>query len=224
VSVFPNFSLDPSLLLQCTVPVCSCLFIPYKLLLPIPVLHPRIVIVRIVPCTAGDSRQGLCMTNASVFKHRHLRVHISTDHTLSACWLHSSFSFILGCCHQISIGCLNHVQVVTTQATYKHSLYAADLDGDGDLDLMSVSEPRWVESEIAWYENQGNGSFGPQQVRSRCIIFVLWCAFEATLAWRIGRDYEVMYASNEGMGTITLIILHRTEDWHCNLGVLVINE
>jgi hypothetical protein len=35
------------------------------------------------------------------------------------------------------------------------------LDGDGDADVLSASSG---DDKIAWYENQGGGSFGPQQV------------------------------------------------------------
>jgi hypothetical protein len=38
---------------------------------------------------------------------------------------------------------------------------AADVDGDGDLDVLSGSGS---DREIAWYENDGAGSFGPQQL------------------------------------------------------------
>ncbi len=37
---------------------------------------------------------------------------------------------------------------------------AADLDGDGDLDVVSASS---YDDQIAWYENLGGGSFGPLQ-------------------------------------------------------------
>ena len=49
-----------------------------------------------------------------------------------------------------------------TEADSARSVYAADLDADGDLDVLSAS---WNDDKIAWYENiDGAGSFGPQQV------------------------------------------------------------
>jgi len=44
-------------------------------------------------------------------------------------------------------------QIITTDATFTRQVYAADLDGDGDNDVLSASVP------FAWYENDGNGSF-----------------------------------------------------------------
>ena len=41
------------------------------------------------------------------------------------------------------------------------SVFATDLDGDGDQDVLSASD---VDDKIAWYENLGGGAFGPQQV------------------------------------------------------------
>ena len=53
-------------------------------------------------------------------------------------------------------------QVITTYAAYANSLYFADLDGDGDMDVLSASSEY---NKIAWYENtDGNGTFGKQQV------------------------------------------------------------
>ena len=52
-------------------------------------------------------------------------------------------------------------QVITTAADGAYSVYATDLDGDGDADVLSAS---WGDDKIAWYENLGSGSFGPQQV------------------------------------------------------------
>ncbi|MBX2958769.1 MAG: T9SS type A sorting domain-containing protein [Flavobacteriales bacterium] len=41
------------------------------------------------------------------------------------------------------------------------SVYAIDLDGDGDIDVLSSS---FRDDKIAWYENLGNGVFGSQQI------------------------------------------------------------
>jgi hypothetical protein len=55
-------------------------------------------------------------------------------------------------------------QVVSTAADGAESVFAADVDGDGDLDVLSAS---WWDAKIAWYENiDGTGSFGSQRVIS----------------------------------------------------------
>jgi hypothetical protein len=47
-------------------------------------------------------------------------------------------------------------QTVTTGADLAQSVYAADVDGDGDVDLISASS---ADDEVAWFENDGNGVF-----------------------------------------------------------------
>ena len=54
-------------------------------------------------------------------------------------------------------------QAISTSADYATSVYATDLDGDGDADVLSAS---LYDDKIAWYENLGGGSFGTQQVIS----------------------------------------------------------
>ena len=46
-------------------------------------------------------------------------------------------------------------------ASGAQSVYATDLDGDGDIDVLSAS---YYDDKIAWYKNLGSGSFGVQQV------------------------------------------------------------
>ncbi|MDP6763679.1 MAG: VCBS repeat-containing protein, partial [Planctomycetota bacterium] len=50
-------------------------------------------------------------------------------------------------------------RVITTEAFGARSVYATDIDGDGDADVLSASA-----IHIAWYENYGGGWFGPQQL------------------------------------------------------------
>ncbi|MDE0916357.1 MAG: VCBS repeat-containing protein, partial [Planctomycetota bacterium] len=52
-------------------------------------------------------------------------------------------------------------QVITTGTVRACSVYATDLDGDGDADVLSAS---WFDDKIAWHENLGGGAFGAGQV------------------------------------------------------------
>ncbi|MDA0714084.1 MAG: T9SS type A sorting domain-containing protein [Bacteroidetes bacterium] len=53
--------------------------------------------------------------------------------------------------------------VISLLAESPPSVRTADLDGDGDLDLISASDR---DKKIAWYENLGQGIFGVQQILS----------------------------------------------------------
>ncbi|NOZ75796.1 MAG: PKD domain-containing protein, partial [FCB group bacterium] len=60
------------------------------------------------------------------------------------------------------VGFMSHT--ISTEADYVHSVFACDIDGDGDEDVLSASR---YDSKIAWYENtDGQGTFGAQQVIS----------------------------------------------------------
>ena len=53
-------------------------------------------------------------------------------------------------------------QIITTNANGAFSVYTTDIDGDGDMDVLSAS---FYDDKIAWYENtDGQGSFGSQQI------------------------------------------------------------
>jgi len=91
-------------------------------------------------------------------------------------------------------------QVINTEADASGArcVYAADLDGDGDLDVLSASEGVWTvyhtDSLIAWYANDGKGQFGPQQAISTAADRAK-CVYAADLD--ADGDLDVLSASSE---------------------------
>jgi hypothetical protein len=71
-------------------------------------------------------------------------------------------------------------QVITTEADSAWSVFATDLDGDGDRDVLSAS---YADDKVAWYENrldEPHGDFGPQQVITTEVDSA-WLVFAADL-------------------------------------------
>jgi hypothetical protein len=61
-----------------------------------------------------------------------------------------------------SQGNFGAAKVITSNAAEVDSINTADVDGDGDIDVLSVSSG---DGKIAWYQNtDGKGNFGTQQV------------------------------------------------------------
>ena len=84
-----------------------------------------------------------------------------------------------------------------------NSVFAADLDGDGDMDMISASTN---DDKIAWYKNMdGLGTFGPQQIISE----------NAPVA------YSVFATDIDGDGDIDIIAASYSDDtigWFANNG------
>jgi hypothetical protein len=61
-------------------------------------------------------------------------------------------------------GTFGDQQVISIKADGARAVYSADIDGDGDQDVLSASAS---DNEIAWYENtNGQGTFGDQRIIS----------------------------------------------------------
>ena len=60
-------------------------------------------------------------------------------------------------------------QTITTYADGADCVRAYDLDGDGDMDVLSAS---YYDNKVAWYENtDGKGTFGEQKIISLDLIY-----------------------------------------------------
>ncbi|KAK7232242.1 hypothetical protein SO694_00030229 [Aureococcus anophagefferens] len=55
-------------------------------------------------------------------------------------------------------------RVITNTADFAYSVYAIDVDGNGDVDALSASD---IDDKIAWYENDGSQSFTERVIIER---------------------------------------------------------
>jgi hypothetical protein len=65
-------------------------------------------------------------------------------------------------------GTFSSEQIITSSIDNPQSVYAADFDLDGDMDVLSASSN---DHKISWYENDGTGTFGPQLIITSNALF-----------------------------------------------------
>ncbi len=87
------------------------------------------------------------------------------------------------------------------------SVYAIDLDGDGDMDVLSASN---LDNKIAWYENDGNENFTPHIITTGADVAISVYAVDVD----DDRDMDVLSASDRDDKIA----------WYENLGVVGIED
>lgn len=83
--------------------------------------------------------------------------------------------------------------VVTTQVATIEAIHVADVDGDGDPDVLSAS---YDDDKIAWYPNNGFGVFGPQAIIDNTAVHA-WDVYSADLD--LDGDIDVLAASGDSL-------------------------
>ena len=100
-------------------------------------------------------------------------------------------------------------QIISTDADHARSVYSADIDGDGDMDVLSASRG---DDKIAWYENtDGLGSFGSEQI----------------ITTDADHARSVYAADIDGDGNMDVLSASRGDDkiaWYKNMGILAVDQ
>ncbi|OBX21751.1 MULTISPECIES: T9SS type A sorting domain-containing protein [Bizionia] len=87
------------------------------------------------------------------------------------------------------LGNFSNPESITSSAASAKSVYSTDMDGDGDLDVLSAS----LDGNISWYENRdGQGNFGSKKIIS----------FSANQAW------SAHAADIDGDGDMDVLSIH----------------
>ena len=80
------------------------------------------------------------------------------------------------------------IQTISDSANGVRDVHTADLDGDGDMDVLSVSA---AYNKIAWYENDGNGNFGNQQIITTDQIYAISVFAATSLAGACEESHKI---------------------------------
>ena len=99
-------------------------------------------------------------------------------------------------------------QIIISQiANGAESVYSADLDGDGDMDVLSAS---MFDDKIAWYENDGRGSFSSEKIITTSADYAqsVYAADldgdgDMDVLSASGGDNKIAWYENEGSGTFS---------------------
>ena len=70
--------------------------------------------------------------------------------------------------------------MISTNADGASSVYAIDVDGDGDIDVLSASQN---DDKIAWYENDGSQSFTERVISTNADAAMVCVCYRCRWRW-----------------------------------------
>jgi hypothetical protein len=115
------------------------------------------------------------------------------------------------------LGTFGDIKIITENAKAVVSLIAADVDNDGDLDLISASKNNQT---LAWYENRdGTAGFGPQRIISSDLSYLRTAAAsdvdgDGDLDILISAEYNIKWFENiDGAGSFGNLRTIDTDAW-----------
>jgi hypothetical protein len=106
------------------------------------------------------------------------------------------------------LGTFGSVQLISNQVETAITVFAADLDNDDDIDVLSASV---MDGKIAWYENDGVGNFASQQI----------------ITDELNSPRDVIAADIDADGDMDVFSVSQNDDtiaWYENLTILGINR
>ncbi|MDP6545472.1 MAG: FG-GAP-like repeat-containing protein [Phycisphaerae bacterium] len=113
-------------------------------------------------------------------------------------------------------GVFGEQNVISTAADRPTSVFAADIDGDGDMDALSASGN---DNKIAWYENDGSGDFTPYTISTAAdsagSVFAADVDGDGdTDVLSASRnDDKIAWYENDGSGNFTAYTVSNAADW-----------
>ncbi len=113
---------------------------------------------------AGNFGEQQIITNGAIGANAVIAADLDGDNDLDVLSASSFDGKIAWYANTDGTGTFGAQQVISSQCLYAMSVATADIDNDGDLDVVSAS---LSDDKIAWYENtDGLGTFGEQQIIS----------------------------------------------------------
>lgn len=105
------------------------------------------------------------------------------------------------------LGTFGAQQLIDAEIDRLVDVCAEDIDGDGDIDLLTASNE---DDKVAWYANDGNGNFGEQQIISTSstnpyfiIIADIDLDGDPDVIYPRNEEYYLLCSKNEGNGTFS---------------------